>query len=520
MCGVYFPGTVDTIKETAGGITMENRGGFGSAKLPSDELKTNLEYIRNLFTGDETIQFRHLTSPYQTDWRFCLVYADGMVNNRIVNADVIRPLLEYRFPERPGDPAEFISQHVMFSDGSEKTAEVEKIVQGLVYGDSVLLIDGCAEALVLNTKGWAMRSIEEPESERSLRGPREGFNESILTNLSMLRRKLRTPDLKFHYRTFGRRSRTKICVCYLDSLINHDVLTELEKRLDDIDIDATLDSNYITEIIRDKTYSPVKTIGSTERPDVVASKLLEGRIALFVDGSPTVLTMPHLFIEHFQADEDYYINYVFASIGRMLRILSFFVSISMPAIYVALVTFHQEMLPTPSLLSIITARQGVPFPTALETLFMIIVFEMLRESGARMPGLMGQALSIVGALVIGQAAVDAKIVSAPIIIIVAFTGIAGLMVPKIKGFVIMMRFLLLGFSCVLGIYGYLLGVIAMLTALFGTSSFGVPIMPDVYADDAQDYKDIYWRTSWKKMLRRPKLLSWNHNRQATKGKAK
>ena len=497
-------------------ISLKNSETFKGAKLPSDRLETNIRYFRDIFTDDDTLVTRNLNSPNRPEQRFCLIYADGMVNNLIVDQDVIRPLLRFRFPEEDSSVPliERLALEGTFSNSVEKTSGMEQLVQAVVYGDTVLLVDGCAEALILNTKGWSTRSITEPESERVLRGPREGFTESILMNLSMVRRKLRTPDLKMRFRVFGRRTQTKACLCYLDSLVNKSVLQELEKRLDLIDIDGTIDSNYIGEIIKDAPYSAVKTVGSTERPDIVAAKLLEGRVALFLDGTPVALTVPYLFIEHMQSDEDYYINYVFASIGRFLRILAVIVSLILPATYVSLVTFHQEMLPTPLLISIASSRQGVPFPTALETIMMLLVFEMLRESGTRMPGLMGQTLSIVGALVIGQAAVDAKVVSAPIIIIVAFAGICGLMVPRLKGYLIVHRFILLLFSCVLGLYGLMLGLTCMLARLYNIESFGVPIMNDTYARSLQDLKDLYVRAPWGTMKKRPRFLSPNVYRQA------
>lgn len=501
---------------------MNSADSFAGASLPSEKLEMNRNYLKDLFTGDETLTFRSLENRRNGETlRFCLVYADGMVDNRLLNQDVIRPLLEFRFePGQGGGLLDTVQLQAVLSDAAEKTDEVEKIIQGIVYGDAVLLADGCDSALILNTKGWKTRSIEEPEAERVLRGPREGFNESLLTNVSLLRRKLRTQDLKVKFLSFGRRTKTRAGLCYLDGVVNRAVLRELEERLQKIDIDGTLDTNYIAELIRDAPYSAVKTVGSTERPDVVAARLLEGRAALILDGTPVVLTVPHLFIEHFQSDEDYYINYVFAAVGRLLRILAFILTLTLPAGYVAMVTFHQEMVPTPLLMSIFTSRQGVPFPTALETLIMLVVFEMLRESGARMPGLMGQTLSIVGALVIGQAAVDAKIVSAPIIIIVALTGICGLMVPRLKGYVIVHRFFLLAFACVLGLYGLLLGLLALLAGLFGMASFGVPIMSCVYSRSAQDWKDIFIRAPWWTMLKRPRFLSENRMRQPASGRPK
>jgi len=390
-------------------------------------------------------------------------------------------------------------------------------LQGIVYGDTILLTDGYAEGLILNTKGWGSRSVTEPDNEKVLRGPREGFNEALMMNLSLLRRKIRSSDLKMEFQVFGTRTNTKCCICYLDGVVNQEVLAELKKRLETLSIDGILDANYITEMIRDAPYSPIKTLGSTEKPDVVAAKLLEGRVALFTDGTPVVLTIPYLFIENFQSDDDYYINYYFSSICRLLRLLAFFIATSLPALYVSLATFHQEMLPIPLFMSISQARQGVPFPTALEAFLMLIVFEMLRESGVRMPGSMGQALSIVGALVIGQAAVSAKIVSAPMVIIVGFTGISGLMIPRIKGADIMMRFILLGLSTILGLYGYMFGMLGLLIHLFSLNSFGIPIMTSTFDNSSQDKKDIFVRAPWWFMKKRPKYLSPNKTRQSTKG---
>ncbi len=499
---------------------MENHDGFGGAKLPSEKLETNVGYIGTLFKGDDTLQIRRISNTTRQGLEFCLIYADGMINNKLMNDDVVRPLMEYRFPEDCRDLVGLLESRVICSNSVERSAEVEKIVQAIVYGDTVLLADGSADVLLLNTKGWTARSIAEPESERVLRGPREGFNESLLINISMIRRKLRTPDLKLNLLTFGRRTRTKACLCYLDSLVDKNVLENLKKRLAAIDIDGTLDTEYIAELIRDKPYAGIDTVGSTERPDVVTAKLLEGRIALILDGTPQVITVPYLFIESFQSDEDYYLNYLFASIGRLLRVIAFYISITMPSIYVAAVTFHPEILPASLLISISQARQGVPFPTILETLLMLVIFEMLRESGVRMPGVMGQTLSILGALVIGQSAVQAKFVSAPVIIVVAITGVTGMMNPKIKGFTIVVRFLTLVLSSMLGLYGFLFANMALLVLLYQTDSFGVPIMSNNSTRTFQDIKDSYIRAPWWLMLKRPKGLTKNATRQKRSGAAK
>lgn len=227
------------------------------------------------------------------------------------------------------------------------------------------------------------------------------------------------------------------------------------------------------------------------------------------------LTIPHLFIEYFQANEDYYINFYFSSISRLLRILGFMITVSVPAVYVALVTFHQEMIPTPLLLSISAARQGVPFPTIVETILLLFVFEMLRETGTRMPTNIGQALSIVGALVLGQASVEAKIVSAPVVIVVALSGITGLMIPRIKGAAIILRFVFLLLSAFLGLYGFIFGITGLLLHLCELRSFGIPYMLHLTSLDPEDLKDTAIRAPWWYMKYRPRLIAANNRvRQA------
>jgi spore germination protein KA len=277
--------------------------------------------------------------------------------------------------------------------------------------------------------------------------------------------------------------------------------------------------NYLNEYIKDAPLSPFKTIGITERPDIVAAKLLEGRIAIFLDGTPTVLTLPYLFIENFQSNEDYYVNYWYSSFSRILRIAAFFLTTCVPAVYIAAVTCQQEILPTPLILSISIARQGVPFPTILEAILMLLIFEILKETGVRMSANIGQALSIVWALVVGQAAVEAKIASAPIIIVVATTGITGLIIPRLSMAVIMLRMAFLLLSCVLGVFGLIMGLMGLLIYLVDMRSFGL----DAFHNPSmklQDRKDTFFRAPWWLMKTRPEGLSDDAVRSGTDGKPK
>lgn len=467
------------------------------------ELDKNVGLMQKIFKDDDTLIVRRFENQKHANVKCCAIFIDGMVDNKTIDEHIIMPIIQSAYLTRSQDIADDIISSAISSNSAKKTQDMDEIALDLIHGDTVLFVDGSDSAVIVSSKGWQTRAIAEPDAEKALRGPREGYTEALLVNLSMLRRKINTPELKFKFMTLGTRTNTKLCVCYLDSLIDKNVLKELMKRLNGIEIDSVLDTNYISELIKDHPMSPFKTIGTSERPDVTASKLLEGRAAIFLDGTPEVLTVPYLFVENFQVADDYYLNFYFASIGRFLRIFGFLISISVPAIYVAFITFHRELIPTNLALSIMESRQGVPFPTILECFIMLVIFEIIRETGIRMPANIGQALSIVGALVIGQAAVQAKFISAPMVIVVAITAITGLINAKLKGATIILRFTCLFACAFLGLYGYAFVIIMMLSHLFSLESFGVIYTSQLTSYHFQDIKDDVFRAPWKLMITRP-----------------
>ena len=480
-------------------------------------LDSNIKTMENVFKDDDTLVIRQFANQNQIGVKCCIFFIDGMVNNEIVNENIILPIIVNNILCPSNKLLEQIQTQVIVSNDVKNTDSFNDIVEAILYGDTVLFADGVCGALIISTKGWLIRAVSEPDTEKALRGPREGFTESIMINLSLIRRKLRTSDLKFKFKTFGTRSNTQACICYLDSLVDKKILKELDQRLSKIKIDGVIDTNYISEYIKDSPTCPYKTIGVTEKPDVVAAKLLEGRIALILDGTPMVLTLPFLFIENFQSADDYYLNFFFASFGRMLRILGFFISISVPAIYVALTTYHREMIPTSLALSVAESHQGVPLPTFVECVVMLFVFELIRETGIRMPSNIGQALSVVGALVIGQAAVEAKFVSAPMVIIVAITAITGLINPVIKGASILLRYTLLILTGILGFYGYFFGLIGVLIHLMNVRSFGVEYTSQITSYNSQAMKDNFIRAPWWLMKTRPLFEQKNNIRSSENG---
>lgn len=474
-------------------------------------LEENISALQKLFGEDKSLKFRRFQPAAVAGFRCAIFFTDGMVDSMRINESIIEPVVTLTVPQPETCAAlDYLQQQVLQVNEIQKENRMEQLLRALLYGDTILFLDGSEQALILGSKGFEKRSISEPASETYLKGPREGFVEPMLHNLAMLRRKLRTTDLKLEYFTLGENTRTDCCLCYLDNVVDRAALSELRKRISHIVIDGVLDSNYISELVREWRYSPFRTTGSTERPDVAAAKLLEGRIVIFVDGSPTVLTVPHIFLEQFQSGEDYYVDATFAGINRILRIVGFFFTVSVVPVYLALVAFHQAFMPLPLILTIAKARQGVPFPIFIEALLLLLAFDLLREAGARTPSSIGQSLSVVGGLVIGQAAVEARLVSVPVLIVVAVSGICSLTTPKVKAATFTMRIVLTLLGVRFGIYGYLLGMIAFIIFLAEHSSFGVPYLSALPLDRIVPAEDSMIRVPYQSMRKFGRFLARRH----------
>ena len=489
----------------------------------SGRLSEDLAELRAIFVRDSVLRVREFHCGGDIDTDCAALYFDGMVNASLINDSIIKPMVglgvlppETNAGGKGGkggmgaDLADLIERRVLYSNETAATDDLAEMLRGMLYGDTLLLINGSRRALVLNTKGWKTRGISEPADERILEGPREGFEEAVMMNLALLRRKLQTPDLCTEFLRIGRRTDTKVCVCYLGSIVSEKALRELKKRLRSIDIDGIFDTNYISELTSDERFSLFRSAGSTERPDVVAARLLEGRVAVMCDGSPMVITIPYLFSENFQSDEDYYQNFLTASVGRLLRYACFLIAVIIPAVYVALTLYHRRLLPTPLLLSVSAAREGVPFSTAAECFLLIVVFEILKEAGVRTQQSLGQALSIVGGLVVGSAAVEAKIVSAPMLIIVALSGIAGLMIPRLRAAVFYLRMIFVLSACAFGLFGVITVLFALIGRIASLTSFGVDSTPALDDPSRQNLKDTAVRAHMSFMRLRP---AFNKNKR-------
>ncbi|QSX23345.1 spore germination protein [Priestia megaterium] len=477
-------------------------------KILTGKLQHDMQESKTVFNLFSDIVYREFEIGSK---KGTLVFLDGLVNMELIDSGILKPLLNYDKnqlnPPRIQLLKQLLLEQLITTSHISHGQKMPEIIDHILSGDTVLLIDGMKQALFISLRGWDKRSVEEPATEAVVRGPREGFTESLRTNTSLLRRRLKTPKLKMELITLGRLSKTDIVLTYLEGIADDPLITEVRERLNRIDIDAILESGYIEELIQDNPYSIFPQLGYTERPDKVAGNLLEGHVGILIDNTPFCLIAPQTFFQMLQGSEDYYLRYPIASFIRWIRYLFLLIALLLPSLYIALTTYHQEMIPTNLLLSIAAARETVPFPAFIEALIMEISFEGLREAGVRLPRPAGQAVSIVGALVIGQAAVQAGIVSSSMVIIVALTGIASFVFPSynLANSIRILRFPMMILAGTLGVYGILLGIIALQIHICRLRSFGVSYFSPVAPLNANGLKDVGIRAPWWAMTTRPGL---------------
>jgi spore germination protein KA len=490
----------------------------------SADLQANLRQIKSILNDCSDVVIREFDFAQDERIKLALIYVDGLVDKKQVSDQIMRSLmLDAPLVERDGEFTRaraftLIKKKLLTIHQVEETNNLSMVIDAVLSGDTVLFVDGHACAIISVARGWESRKIEESQTEMVVRGPRESFVETLLVNTSLIRRKIHNSNLKIETIKLGQVTKTDVAVVYIKGIVNDKIVTEVRERLSRIKIDAILETGYIEELIEDSPWSPFSTVSHTERPDKVAAQLLEGRVAILADGTPFALTVPVLFIESLQFPEDYYERALISSAVRLLRLFSMFVTLLVPSLYVAIITFHQEMLPTPLLLSLAAQREAVPFPAFIEAFGMEFTFEILREAGIRLPRQVGQAVSIVGALIIGEAAVRAGLVGAGTVIIVAFTGIASFAFWYTASISLrLLRFPMLVLAGTLGLYGVICGVLAILVHLATLRSFGVPFMSPVMLLNSGDLKDSAIRAPWWAMLKRPRIISTAAPRRVARG---
>ncbi|MCU6791817.1 spore germination protein [Paenibacillus sp. WQ 127069] len=474
------------------------------------KLDHNLSVLKGFLSKGEDVIFREFRLGDKNKTKAFICWIDGLADQEYINTSIIKPLMRnIQIVEKQegeiqtANLLKVVEEQIISASSLKEVTSMDEVLGAVLSGQTVLFIDGFSTVLNIASVGFISRAVTEPETETVVRGPKEGFTESILTNTSLIRRKIKNPKLVFKSYILGKQTHTTVCISYIDGIANPNVVEEVISRLKRIETDAILESGYIEQYIEDHPLSLFSTIGNSEKVDAVAGKMLEGRVAILCDGTPFVLTVPRLFIENFQISEDYYTRPYAATFLRWIRMLSFPFSLITPAAYVAVETYHQEMLPTILLTSMAASREGIPFPAVIESLMMVIVFEILRESGVRLPRAVGQAVSIVGALVIGQAAVQAGLVSAPMVIVVALTGITSFIVSPLYDFIIIARLALIILSSILGFYGVGVGLMFMIAHLCSLSSFGTPFLAPFTPLIWSDLKDTFIRLPLWLMRTRP-----------------
>ncbi|MBB6633163.1 spore germination protein [Cohnella thailandensis] len=476
----------------------------------SDKLEDNERHIRTVFDKCADLVVRRLDLPGSVP---CLaVYLNMLIDDTVWEEGVLKPLLN--LDAEPQNADRFLEDMVIKLGSSMKPQIADNmpdIVRNIVHGSVALFIEGQKRALrfIANTK--LHRQLDEPVTEAIIRGPRIGFIENIDVNMSLLRQYIRSPLLKMERMSAGSVSQTEVTIAYLETYAPQSVIDEIYKRLERLHLESIISSGYVEELISDHPNSPFPTIQATERPDTVAASLIEGKAALLVSGTPMVLVMPITFWFGFQSVEDYFMSFIFATMLRWLRFTFAFMAMALPALFVAITTFHQEMIPTSLALSLAAAREVVPFPAMIETLIMETTFEALREAGVRLPRPVGQTISIVGALVIGQAAVQAGIISAPIIIVVSMTGIASFLLPHygMSQAISLLRFGMVFLGGMFGLYGVVAGMIALLIHLSNLQSFGVPYLWPIAPFNRLGLMDVFIRVPWQYMKKR----KWHKEQQ-------
>ncbi|GLB60000.1 spore germination protein [Cytobacillus sp. NCCP-133] len=384
----------------------------------------------------------------------------------------------------------------------------DDIITAMLYGNIIIVFKDMEKALSLFMPSNEDRAITEPSTQTVIRGPKDGFVESISTNVSLIRRRIKNRHLRFEKCIIGSETHTSVYIGYMEGISNEKIVQEVRKRLNSIKVHAIFESGNVEELIADKSATPFPLALNTERPDTVAANLLDGKIVILVDGTPFVLLVPAVLVDFFSIAEDYYQNYMMGSFLRIIRYLSFMIALLTPSLYVGILTFHHELLPTQLLLGIIAQREGVPFPAVIEVLIMEVTFEILREAGVRMPRAVGQTVSIVGALVIGQAAAEAGIISNIMVIIVAITAIANFVSPtySFAAAARLLRFMLIIVSAILGLYGVLIVLVFIVAHLSSLRSFGVPYLSPVAPFIIEEQKDVFFRFPFWSMNQRPSYL--------------
>lgn len=474
------------------------------------DLLKNKKILKALLCSDDVIFFEFTAGSKNA----LAVYVDSITDKEILGLQVIFPLKNANVSQSVKKLAKTIT-----CANVKTVTEIKEAANEVLNGSTVILIDGKAGGFAADLKKFDVRAIAEPPTELAIRGPRNGFIESIKTNLSLVRRYLKTTALKIETTEIGKYSSTTVAIMSIDGITDPSLVKKIKNKLENVKIDGIPDSSYVSKILYERKNSLFKQVGSTERPDVLIERMLEGRIGILVDGSPFALTLPYLLIEDFQTAEDYYISHYRANLVRALRVLAIFLSVFLPGLFVSAQLFHLQLIPLNFLLTIVNSIKGIPLSPSLEMFFLLLIFEILNETSIRMPKYVGMALAVVGALVLGETAVNAGLVSTPAVLIMAMSGISIYTVPELTETTSILRFIVLLIAGSVGGYGIVL-IEAFLTCyLCATENYGVPYVAPYSPLIPNDLQDGIYMSDVTSMPFRPQALNAkNKRRQYADGK--
>ena len=491
--------------------TGMKRGGKLLKKLEesrkvSANLRENEKYLRSRLENCSDILIRpmRLGDKHKVD---CLmVYIEVAVSNMMLDDSALGKMINHFWEISPEDIQEFVRHNSLGIADVKKLENLDESIDAMLAGNAVFFIDGYDKAMKISSKGYPSTGVMEAESEKVLRGSREGFSDSVKSNSALVRKRLRDTRLKVEEYKIGVRSHTLTQVLYMDDLVHEGLLEEVKERLEEFQIDGILDSGMLEQLTEDVWYSPFPQYQTTERPDRAVQEILKGKVVILCDNSPEALILPGNFSSFMESSEDWYHRFEMASFLRILRYLAVIMATVLPGLYLAVIRFHTQILPSALILSFAEAREGVPFSSVVELIFLELAFELIREAGVRVPGSLGNAIGIVGGLVIGQAAVEANLVSPIVVMIVALTALGSMTVPN-EEFAAAFRLVKYGFLILggyLGIYGIVLGVYLVIGHLAGLISFGIPyLVPFIKKEQKGSRGEGILRVPLRKRVLRP-----------------
>ncbi|MCY6484279.1 spore germination protein [Clostridium aestuarii] len=447
--------------------------------------KRYIDYIKEKLKDNFDIKYRIIEC---TEGKIYVIFISDLCDSKFISEYIISPLMQSNVVNN----IENIKGQVLVANDIGDVNSEEDAVFHILSGDVVMICDFWQTAIYCEAKGFSKRSIDIPPTEAVIKGPREGFTEVSVDNVALIRRRIKNENLKFESLSLGQKSNTAVMICYIKETAPQTLVRYVKNIIENINTDFVLDINYIEEKLK-YSNTVFDTIGYTEKPDIAASKLFEGKVIVIVDGSPQVVIAPYFFLEHLQAADDYYLTKHYVNISRLQRWIAFLAGLLLPGLYVALTTYHSSLIPTIFVFRLANARAGVPFPTIVEVLLMIIFFQLLREAGIRLPQPTGQAMSIVGALILGEAAIGAGLASQSTIVVVALSSIATFLIPTLYKAILTWEIIILMFSSLLGLPGFYMGFFILISHLAVLDSCGYPYLYPLGTLQTKKLKDVVVR---------------------------